>query len=367
MTEVQEAPSVREPRTVRLVDADIHPAPPQPAVLSRLPERWRRHVERFGRRMPLITELYPRASNGGMRVDSWPETPGGFPGSDLGLLQRQVLDEYDLDYGVLNCLSLLDCHEVPELTAALARAINDWMAEELLDRDPRLLGSIVVPYEYAELSVQEIERCAGDERWVQVLMPGTAFEPLGSRKYWPIYEAATAHGLPVAVHNAGYEPHLATGWPSYYLEEHVAYSFVMQSQLLNMVCEGLFAAVPGLRLVLTEGGVAWVTALRWQLDSAWELLRDEVPALERPPSEYVRDHVWFTTQPIEEPEDPADFARALEFAELGDRLLFATDYPHWDFDSPTQALPRSLPDEVRAAVFGGNAAALYRLPLESRT
>ena len=107
-----------------------------------------------------------------------------------------------------------------------------------------MLGSIVVPSEFPDLAVLEIERRAGDKRWVQVLMPGTGLEPLGSRKYWPIYEAAAAHGLPVAIHNAGYEPHHGTGWPSYYLEEHVAYSFVMQTQLLNMVCEGCSRRCP---------------------------------------------------------------------------------------------------------------------------
>jgi len=359
---VREHLSAEDLRSVTLVDADIHPTPPLPTLLARLSPRWRRHVEQFGRRTPIITQLYPRASNAGMRADSWPEAPGAFPGSDLELVQRQLLDEYGVDYGILNCLNLGDSYEVPEFTADLARALNDWLTEDWLDADPRLLGSLLVPYDHPDLAVREIERRAGDSRWAQVLMPGTAQEPLGSRKYWPIYEAATAHGLPVAVHNAGYEPHLGAGWPSYYLEEHVAYAFVMQTQLLNMVCEGLFETVPGLRLVLTEGGATWVIALRWALDSAWEQLREDVPRLERRPSEYVREHVWFTTQPIEEPDDPDEFVRALDHGELADRLLFATDYPHWDFDSPTQALPRSVPKDVRAQIMAGTACELYGLP-----
>ncbi len=364
--EVREQQAGESARAVKLVDADIHPTPMLPALLRRLSPRWREHVTRFGRRTPIITELYPRASNAGMRADSWPDAPGSFPGSDLGLLQEQVLDEYGVDYGVLNCLNLLDYHEQPELGSELARAINDCLWEDWLDPDPRLLGAIVVPYEHPELAVRELERCAVDERWVQVLMPGTALEPLGSRKYWPIYEAATAHGLPVAVHNAGYEPHLAAGWPSYYPEEHVGYAFVMESQLLNMVCEGLFEAVPGLRLVLTEGGVNWMISLRWALDEAWAQLRDEVPQLERRPSEVVHEHVWFTTQPIEEPDDPREFVQAVEQGGLAERLLFATDYPHWDFDSPAQALPASLSKDLRSKILGANACELYRLPLAGR-
>ena len=41
--------------------------------------------------------------------------------------------------------------------------------------------------------------------------------------------------------------------------------------------------------------------------------------------------------------------------------MFSTDYPHWDFDAPNRALPRSLPQEVRAAILRDNAHRCYRL------
>ena len=306
-----------DPRSVLLVDADIHPTLLQPELLTRLSTRWRRHVERFGRRTPMITELYPRTSNAGMRADSWPEAPGSFPGSDLGLVQRQLLDEFEIDYGVLNCLNLLHCFEVPELAADLARAINDWLWEDWLVPEPRLLGSIVVPSEFPELAVGEIDKRAGDKRWVQVLLPGTGLEPLGSRKYWPIYEAAAAHGLPVAHPHRRVRPHHGTGWPSYYLEEHAGYrSQSFQTQLINMVCEGLFEAVPDLRVVLTEGGFTWMLAAAPGARLAWKRLRDEIPRAERRPSEVIHEHVWLTTQPIEEPDDPAQFAELSSTASL---------------------------------------------------
>jgi predicted TIM-barrel fold metal-dependent hydrolase len=125
----------------------------------------------------------------------------------------------------------------------------------------------------------------------------------------------------------------------------------------------VFAAIPDLRIVMTEGGVAWSVALRWALDEAWSGLRDELPELERAPSDYIRDHVWFTTQPIEEPDDPGDFLRTIEQGRLTDRLLFATDYPHWDFDAPNQALPPGLAKETRARILAGTACELYGLPL----
>jgi predicted TIM-barrel fold metal-dependent hydrolase len=351
-------------RPVRLVDADVHSTITRAMMVERTRPEWRRHFERFGLRSPPITELYPRARNAGMRADTWPGTPGSVPGSDRELLTRQLLDEFDVDFAILNTLGLQDCNEVPAFAAELARIQNDWMWEEWLDRDPRFLGAIVIPHEHPDMAVREIERCAVDRRWVQVLLPSGAHDQLGARRYWPIYEAAVAHGLPVSLHTGGYSGHVGAGWPSYYLEEHVSYALAMQNQVLGLVCEGVFEAFPDLRLVLTEGGVSWAASVGWTLDAAWSMLRDEVPHLQRKPSECIRDQVWFTTQPVEEPDDPRDLLRAIEHGRLADRLLFATDYPHWDFDSPTGSLPRGLTPEATAAILAGNACALYRLPAE---
>jgi uncharacterized protein len=44
-----------------------------------------------------------------------------------------------------------------------------------------------------------------------------------------------------------------------------------------------------------------------------------------------------------------------------DRIMYASDYPHWDFDDPIVALPPSLTEEQRAKVHYKNACALYGL------
>ncbi len=138
----------------------------------------------------------------------------------------------------------------------------------------------------------------------------------------------------------------------------------MQMVLTSLVCSGMFAQVPGLKVVLTEGGALWAAALRWRLDEAWTRLRDETPELDRLPSEVIDDHVWYDTQPMEEPDDPAHFMAVVAQARMADRLMFATDYPHWDFDSPTQAMPRGMPKDLRAKVTHETACDLYGLPRE---
>ena len=42
-----------------------------------------------------------------------------------------------------------------------------------------------------------------------------------------------------------------------------------------------------------------------------------------------------------------------------EHLLFATDYPHWDFDSPEQALPNTVPRDLRQKILTTNAREFY--------
>jgi predicted TIM-barrel fold metal-dependent hydrolase len=85
-----------------------------------------------------------------------------------------------------------------------------------------------------------------------------------------------------------------------------------------------------------------------------------VPHVRRAPSEYIREHLWVTTQPMEETETPEHLIDLMNWIGM-DRILFSSDYPHWDFDDPFMALPSSLTDEQRRSIYAGNAQAVYRL------
>ena len=88
--------------------------------------------------------------------------------------------------------------------------------------------------------------------------------------------------------------------------------------------------------------------------------RTEVPYCRRPPSEYVWEHVAFTTQPLEEPPDDACCGPVIEACEPPDTMCFSSDYPHWDFDDPRQTL-RRLPEEWRDAVAYAERRPVFRL------
>lgn len=365
MMAAREATPTPAPRAaVPLVDCDIHNQVVSEADLGKyLPSRWRRHLEQYGVQYHATGGYYPRLNPNAARTDAWPPS-GGPPGSDLGFLQAQLLDAWNIHYGVLNPLYLTGEQPIAEYGAALSSALNAWLAAEWLDPEPRLRASIVVPYEDGDLAAAEIERQAPDARFVQVLLPARTREPLGRRKYWPLYAAAEQHGRPVAIHfgGSGAGPITGAGWPAYYFEDHSGMPQAFQAQIISLVFEGVFERFPGLKVILVEGGFAWLPPLMWRMDRAWERLAEEVPHVTRPPTELIRQHVWITTQPIEEPSRPVYFQQLLEHLNMDSRLLFATDYPHWDFDAPDQALPARLPPELRARILAGNARDLYRLP-----
>ena len=85
----------------------------------------------------------------------------------------------------------------------------------------------------------------------------------------------------------------------------------------SLVIEGVFERFPKLKVVLIEGGFAWLPALGWRLDKHWKRLQQRGAAPEAPPSEYIREHIWVTTQPMEEPEPPRPSARGDRLDRLG--------------------------------------------------
>jgi predicted TIM-barrel fold metal-dependent hydrolase len=353
-------------QTLSVVDCDIHPAMRSPRELDEfLPARWREHLKVFGehQRQGMANGLmHPRMSLGAARADAFPPG-GGFAGSDLDFMRAQHLDPNGVEYGVLMAMRPNGADERNlELGAALCRAANDWQIEMWVKKEPRLRAAISVTPEDADAAVAEIERCAAIPGFVQISIPPRTGEPQGRKRYWPIYAAAERAGMPIGMHVGGLGGHPSTGpgWPTYYMQEHHANMPGMQDIIISMVIEGVFERFPRLKVVLIEGGFTYVPALGWRLDKIWRKMRAEVPHLKRPPSEYIREHFYFTTQPIEEPTTPRHLGEIIDW--IGwNRILFSTDYPHWDFDDPRFAFKIRLNEEQKAMIFRDNAKSLYGL------
>lgn len=366
MNEMTREVDLANANKVKLVDCDIHPAMKSRDEMTKfMPLRWREHVRDFGIRTasPLYGAMpYPRITPGnGMRRDAWPPA-GGPPASDVAFLQEQLLDGLGIDYGILQALGPGGATFNQGLGAAISSAMNDWQVEKWLEADKRLRGSICVSQEDPDAAVAEIEARAQDKRFVQIAITPRMLEPAGRKRYWPIYEVAEHYNLPISMHSAAYgtRANTGTGWTSFYLEEHFAFSNASQTAITSMVFEGVFERFRNLKLVVVEGGFAWLPPLGWRMDREWERMREEVPHIVRAPSEQIRDHVWLTTQPMEEPEVNRDLYDILNW--MGDdKLMFATDYPHWDFDHPEYAFKVPLDPALKHAILAGNACKLYGL------
>jgi len=344
----------------RPIDCDIHPAiPTTRALLPYLDAYWREHVTRRGLEADnLELGCFPANAPLNCRPDWRPER--GPAGADLGLLQRHVLDPFHTRFGILNVLNGAAILHSEDLSAGLCRGINRWIATEWLDRDPRLRASITVPVASPELAAEEIERCAEDTRFVQVMMLSQTEMPLGRRQYWPLYRVAEKHGLPIGIHagSAQLHPPSATGWFSYYLEDYVQQAQGFAGTLNSLLTEGVFVKFPKLKVVLIESGVTWFPAYMWRINKTWRGVRAETPWQERMPSEVIRENVRLTIQPFDEP-DTADKVRTVLNEIGGDNmLLFATDYPHWHFDG-ADALPEGLPPELIRKILVDNPLETY--------
>lgn len=349
---------------MELIDCDIHPYPKQRSdMLQFLPSRWRAYIDTYGARgaQPFLGLMHiPRVQQA--RLDSMPEK--GPAGSDLKLLQTQLLDFYDIKYGILQPFGPGGGQNLlhPGLAVAINSAVNDWQIAYWLEHEPRLRGSMMLPQEDAEASLQELKRLEGDRRFAQITLHARSAEPLGKKRYWPIYQAAVEAGLPVAIHSSGYGQYAPSGagWMSFYIEEHHSYAHTMQTAIISLVMEGAFERFPDLKFVVVEGGFGWAPALAWRLDKIWERNRSELPDVKRPPSEYMRRNVWYATQPVEEPEVNSQLGDLVDW--IGpDRLLFATDYPHWDMDDPRYAFKYPLKKDHLNRIFSLNAKELYNL------
>jgi uncharacterized protein len=343
------------------IDCDLHPAMPGvKALLPFLDAYWRdqltnRHIDQ----MPFVLTSYLPTSPISARAD-W-RTPSGAPAADLDAIRRNVLDRFKLRFAILNPLHGAVALFNDDMAAAICAGVNDWVAKELLDREPRLRASILVYGQNPELAVKEIERFAPDKRFVQVLLLVMGEVPLGRRSVWPIYAAAEKHGLAVGIHAGSTYRGAPTssGWPSYRVEDYVAQSGAFETQLLSLVAEGVFQKFPTLKVVLIESGFTWLPPWLWRTGKTWRGVRPEVPWIDRAPAEIVREQVRFTLQPMDAPDsDPDMLARTLEHVASDRLLLFSTDYPHWQFEGD-DVLPEGLPEDTMRKILIDNPLDTY--------
>jgi uncharacterized protein len=357
-----QAPQRSPSATAGAIDCDFHLAiPGNQALVPYLDAYWREmFLLRGVDRTNMDLSSYPPNSPLCGRPDWRPET--GVPGSDFERARRQGLDGFGTRLAICNCLHGAQMLFSEDLAAAMCRAVNDYIAKEWLDREPRLRASIVVPVQNPDMAAEEIERLAGDRRFVQVLMFLMGDQPLGRRHHWPIYRAAEKYDLPIGIHaGSAFRQALSPiGWSSYYLEDYVLQAQAFESQLLSLVVEGVFAKFPRLKVVMLESGITWLPNFLWRANKTWRGVRIEVPWIKQSPAEIVRNSVRFTIQPFDAPPESGQVEKIMDQIGSDELLLFSTDYPHWHYDGYDDVLPKGLPPGLAEKIMIDNPLKTYK-------
>jgi len=123
--------------------------------------------------------------------------------------------------------------------------------------------------------------------------------------------------------------------------------------VLSLIYEGVFVKFPGLKVVLMESGVSWLPAFMWRANKTWRGVRVEVPWIDREPAAIMRDHIRLTTQPFDSPPDAKGVADIIDMIDSDKMFLFASDYPHWQFDGD-DAIPPHLPANIVSRMCADN-------------
>jgi uncharacterized protein len=370
-TAVREEKKERKERLedIFIVDCDVHVHESPGALMPYCDMPWKKALENIkdAREWYLdIPAFSPGVSDGSYQA-KFPTAHEGARMVHTAEQMRKDLDDIHVDIGILFPDHLL---KLPVLTqtpyaAALARAYNAYQLEEWCSTEKGLLGTVVACPQDPQDAAREIAKYADEPTIVGVYLPCAGVDPLwGHRMYDPIYEAAQAADLPVLLHSVTVThpvfPFNNHGFDTEIGRHSCSHTFSIMANIVHMITTGVPVRYPDLRVAVTEAGISWVPFLMHRLDKEYLERRREVPFLEERPSHYLKK-MYFATQPVEEPENLKDLATMIELYEGEDNTIFASDWPHHDFDHPMKVHQIPFSNEVRRKVFGENALKLFKI------
>lgn len=316
---------------------------------------------------------YLRAPSIQLKSPGWDPTLGGKIEPRSLVTAEDVINDVctdlHVDHPILNVFVNLARFSQTDTAINLQAACNDLLLDRFLD-DHDFYGLATVQTQKPDVAAEELDRLSNENQIVGVFIPTTGpLPPLGDPEYDVLYEAAESHGLPPVYHgatNSGFD----IAFPRYSLEferfvtAHVnAHLWSQSMTLTSLIVHGAPVKFPDLNFVILEAGIGWVPYLMFRLNKEIAMRRSEAPLLEKQPEEYIRDQFYFATQPLGEPLNPAHLQMLLDIVGP-DSLLFASDYPHWDFDHPSELnahLQEHFDATDRSLVLHENANTVFNL------
>ena len=284
---------------------------------------------------------------------------------------RQGLDALHVDQAVLfpdHLLSLAMVRD-PAFATTLARAYNRWLHERWLTEERSLKGALVIAPQNPEAGAEDIRRYGGGREFACAYLPASGLKILyGHEMYDHVYRAAAEVGLPVVIHSveAVYPafPFQLEQFRTSLAVHALAHPLSMVANLVSMLETGVPVRFRELKIGFMEAGTGWVPFIANRLDKEYVERRREVPLLQERPSRTMR-RFFYGTQPIEEPERRADVVALFELFDGENQAMFASDWPHHDFDHPQHVLALPFSPEARRKIIGLNAARFFGIEVPS--
>ncbi|HEV7866880.1 MAG TPA: amidohydrolase family protein [Chthoniobacteraceae bacterium] len=293
------------------------------------------------------------------------DRPAGSEPRDVQLI-RDEMNSIGIDYQVVFPTPMLELgmHPDSRMESALSWAYTRWMTEEILPHEPRMRTMIFLPFNDPEASLRAVKQFGGRPGVAGFMVTAARYRPVHDNVYAKVYRAIEETGLPLGFHSAILNRAPLLQGMNRFLSMH-AIGFVIHNlvHLTNLVINGIPERFPKLKFIFIESGLAWIPFIMQRLDNEYRMRSSEAPLLKKLPSEYIRDF-YFTTQPMETTNLKA-LEVTFEMINAEKQLLFASDFPHWDFDLPSTVydLP-FLSENTKRRILGQNAAELFGLPIK---
>ena len=284
-------------------------------------------------------------------------------------LTRRAVEGLCLDYIVLFPTPMLQLgmHPQIDMEVTLGRAYTRWLVETILPADKRFKSFAYLPFNSPQAAVKMVEDFGDCDGIIGFCVTSARYKPVYHNDYMRLYAMLEERGLPIAFH-AGYhwnDPSLAT--INRFLGMHaLGFVWCNMVHMTHWVLNGIPERFPKLKSLWVESGLAWVPFLMQRLDEQYLMRTSEAPLLKRLPSDYMRENCWYSSQPMERTNMKAT-QLTLEMINAESQLLYSSDWPHFDFDTPSivSRLP-FLSEQAQRNILGLNAAKLFNLEVPGR-
>ncbi|MDQ2625920.1 MAG: amidohydrolase family protein [Actinomycetota bacterium] len=299
--------------------------------------------------------VVPDAGFGAFLADFMPDRDAAerLGGKRLAHMDRAGIDVQVVSHGANSPGNLAH----PEATE-LCRRVNDALADQISQHPTRFRGFATLPLHDPVAAADELRRCVDELGFVGALVAGTCGGLfLDDERFEVVLAAAETLDLPIYVHPGVPESpvsqaYYAGRWPAalHFLFSGPAFGWHAEAgiHVLRLILSGALDRHPGLKLLSGHWG-EFVAGWLERLDEAVSWAG---PHLERPVSEYYRQHVWVTPSGMYN-QNQLNFI----VAEIGaERIIYSEDFPYVIRDNVTEFLEQaSLTDAQRQAIAHGNA------------